>query len=113
MGAWSKDSFGNDTACDWAYSLEETNDLGLVRETIKKVLDVDKKYLEVQDAEEAIAAIEIIACLRGNFGERNSYTKAINDWVKAHPQHPPVDLMALTSRAQGHLTASCSHHQSF
>ena len=27
MGAWSNDPFGNDTACDWKYSLEESNDL--------------------------------------------------------------------------------------
>ena len=39
MGAWSKDSFGNDSACDWAYGLEKITDLSLVRETIQKVVD--------------------------------------------------------------------------
>ncbi len=99
MGAWSKDSFGNDTACDWAYGLEEANDLGFVRETIQKVMDAGKEYLEAPDAEEAIAAVEVIARLKGNFGERNSYTETTDKWVKAHPQQPPSDLVALASKA--------------
>jgi hypothetical protein len=36
MGAWSRDRFGNDTACDWAYGLEEVSDLSLVRSTMHK-----------------------------------------------------------------------------
>lgn len=99
MGAWSKDSFGNDTACDWAYGLEETNDLELVRETIQKAVGIGEEYLEAPDAEEAIAAIEVIARLKGNFGERNSYTEATDNWVKAHPQQPPPDLVTLASKA--------------
>jgi hypothetical protein len=99
MGAWSKDSFGNDTACDWVYGLEKAKDLGLVRETIQKVVNAGKEYLEAPDAEEAIAAIEVIARLRGNFGERNSYTETTDNWVKAHPQQPPQDLVVLASKA--------------
>jgi hypothetical protein len=95
MGSWSADSFGNDTACDWAYSLEETSDLSLVGDTIQKVLDSGKEYLEAPDAEEAIAAIEVLARLKGHFGERNSYTETIDNWVAAHPQQPPPDLVAL------------------
>ena len=75
MGAWSKDSFGNDTACDWAYGLEDTSDLSLVRETIQKAVGSGDEHLEAPDAEETIAAVEVIARLKGNFGERNSYTE--------------------------------------
>ena len=99
MGAWSKDSFGNDTACDWAYSLVEATELGPVRKAIQKVLDSDKEYLEAPDAEEAIAAVEVVARLKGNFGARNAYTEATDNWVKAHPQYPPPDLVALGSQA--------------
>jgi hypothetical protein len=99
MGAWSTDSFGNDTACDWSYSLEEADDLGLVRETIRKVVDSGKEYLEAPDAEEAIAAVEVIARLKRNFGKRNSYTETTDNWVKAHPQQPPSDLVALAVQA--------------
>ena len=30
MGAWSCEPFGNDTASDWAYALEDTKDLSHV-----------------------------------------------------------------------------------
>jgi hypothetical protein len=99
MGAWSKDSFGNDTAGDWAYGLEEVSDLSLVRETIQKVLDSGGEDLEASDAEEAIAAVEVIARLRGNFGQCDAYTETVDNWVKEHPQKPPSDLVALASRA--------------
>ena len=99
MGAWSKDSFGNDTACDWSYGLEKTSDLNLVRKTIQKVLDSGKDYIDGSDAEEAIAAVEVIARLKGNFGERDAYTEPVDNWVKAHPQQPPVDLVTLASQA--------------
>jgi hypothetical protein len=93
MGAWSIESFGNDTACDWAYGLEQTSDLGLVRETIQKVLDTRDEYLEEYKASHAIAAIEVIARLKGNFGVRDSYSSPIDVWVAAHPQPPPQDLV--------------------
>jgi hypothetical protein len=98
MGAWSKDSFGNDTACDWAYGLENTSDLSLVRETLQKVVDSDE-YLEAPDAEEAIAAAEVIARLKGNFGQRDSYSETTDSWVAAHPQRLPQDLVNLADQA--------------
>ena len=45
MGAWSADNFGNDDAADWAYGLEETNDLSLVEATIAAALSTDEEYL--------------------------------------------------------------------
>ena len=54
MGAWDTDSFGNDTACDWAYTLEGSNDLSLVESTIDNVLEAGDDYLEAPDAEEAL-----------------------------------------------------------
>ena len=99
MGAWSKDSFGNDTACDWAYGLDEVPDLSLISETIQKVLEAGNEYLEAPDAEEAIAAVEVIARLKGNFGLRDSYSENTDNWVEAHPQQPPADLVAQASQA--------------
>ena len=99
MGTWSTDSFGNDTACDWAYDLEQVSDLALVRETLQKVVACGGDYLEANEAEEAIAAAEVIARLKGNFGERNSYTETTDNWVAAHSQQPPQDLIALAASA--------------
>ena len=99
MGAWSKESFGNDTACDWAYGLEKTSDLSLVRETIQRALDAGDEYLEADAASEVIAAVEVIARLKGNFGVRDSYSKSTDTWVAAHPQQPPQDLVTLAIQA--------------
>ncbi len=82
MGTWSVDSFGNDTACDWAYSLENYKDLSLIEESLDKVLNAGSEYLEASDAEEALAAAEVLARLQGHWGERSSYTEAVDKWVE-------------------------------
>jgi hypothetical protein len=99
MGAWSKESFGNDTACDWAFDLKKASDLSLVRSTIQKVLDAGEEYLDADVASEAIAAVEVIARLKGHFGVRDSYSKSTDTWVETHPQQPPQDLVALAIHA--------------
>jgi Domain of unknown function (DUF4259) len=83
MGTWAIDAFGNDTANDWAYELIECKDLSLIEETLSKVLDESDDYLEAPDAEEAIAAIEVLARLQGNWGERNAYTEKTDKWIEA------------------------------
>jgi len=108
MGAWSTASFGNDTACDWAYGLENISDLSLVREAVQNVLDTDEEYLEADTATEAIAAIEVIARLKGNFGMRDAYSESIDAWVEANPQQPPQDLVALALQALDRILAEPS-----
>jgi len=81
MGAWGTGIFDNDTACDWAYTLEESDDLSVVEESLEKVISAGSEYLEAPDAEEALAAAEVIARLQGNYGDRNAYTETIDKWV--------------------------------
>ncbi len=92
MGAWGAGSFDNDTACDWTYDLEETDDLSLVEEALERVLGAGTEYLDAMDAEEAIAAAEVIARLQGNFGERNAYTETADEWVAANRLEVTPDL---------------------
>lgn len=82
MGAWANDALGNDDACDWAYGLDECDDLSLVEETLNKALSEGAEYLESPDACEALAAIEVIARLQGNWGEKNAYSEPIDAWVE-------------------------------
>ena len=93
MGAWETDPFGNDTACDWQYELEETDDLSLIESTLEKVREVGSKYLDASDAEEAIAAADAIVRLKGNFYVKNSYTESVDAWVAQHPLEPPQSLV--------------------
>lgn len=96
MGAWDATSFGNDTANDWAYDLEKSSDLTYIDRTLQKVLDAGDDYIEGPDAEEAIAAAEVLAWLRGRPTPVNAYTEKIAEWVAAHPIQPPA---AITQKA--------------
>jgi hypothetical protein len=94
VGTWGTTSFGNDTACDWAFGLKDTRDLSLVERTIAKVLEAGDSYLEAPEAEEALAAAEVVARLLGNWGERDAYTEPVDDWVERNPLKPSTDLVA-------------------
>lgn len=93
MGAWGANTFDNDTACDWSYGLNEVDDLSLVRETLARVLAVGEEYLDSDDACEGLAACEVVARLKGNWGVRNSYTEPIDKWVETRGITPPGDLV--------------------
>jgi hypothetical protein len=96
MGAWDATSFGNDTANDWAYELENVSDLSYIDATLQKILDAGEDYIEAPDAEEAIAAAEVLAWLRGRPVPVDAYTEKIAEWVAAHPIQPPA---AITQKA--------------
>lgn len=92
MGAWGTGVFDNDTACDWAFSLEGSNDLSVVEATLEKVLATGSEYLEAPDSEEGLAAVEVVARLQGNFGEKNSYTEPVDSWVDKNKIKVPPEL---------------------
>ena len=93
MGAWDATSFGNDTANDWAYDLEECNDFSHIEATLQKVLDTGDDYLDSDAAVEGIAAAEVLAWLRGRPTPVNAYTEKIASWVAAHPIQPPPAML--------------------
>lgn len=100
MGTWSHEPFGNDAANDWAYGLEEGDGLALVEDALDKVLEAGDAYLDAGDAEEAIAAIEVLAKLLGKGTQSDSYTKKVDAWVAANRGAPSP---ALLQKARGAL----------
>ena len=92
MGAWSHEPFGNDTANDWAYSLEGTADTSLLEEALDKVLKASHEYLEAPEAEEAIAAVEVIAKMLGRGTQTDAYTEKIDQWVGSLSIKPSESL---------------------
>ena len=44
---------------------------------------------------ESIAACEVIARLKGNWGARDSYSEGLDAWIEKHPQIPSVELVSL------------------
>lgn len=93
MGAWGADTFDNDTAGDWAYGIEKIDDLSLVRETFDRVLAAGDDYLDADEASEGLAACEVIARLKGNFGVRNAYTEVVDNWVESHSSLSVAELV--------------------
>lgn len=95
MGAWNYKIFGNDTACDWAFDLEECVDLSFIDSTIRKLID-NNDYIEAPDAEEALAAIDTITRLRGHFSQKDSYTESIDQWVLKFRLDIPKELIEIS-----------------
>jgi hypothetical protein len=93
MGAWDATIFGNDDACDWAYGLEGVADFSLIEQTLQTVLNVGTEYLDVPEAEEALAAAEVVAGLLGRWGVRNVYTETAEAWGKRIQLTPSPDLI--------------------
>jgi len=93
MGAWGTGIFDNDTACDWAHDLKETSDLSLIESALDKVLKFGAEYLDASGAEEALAAAETVARLKGNWGIRDSYTEIMDKWVETTRLTPPQALI--------------------
>ena len=93
MGAWGCLAFDDDDANDWAYGLDDVEDLSLV-ESAFAVVEGASDYLEAPDASNALAACEVIARLNGKAGYTNSYTEKVDKWVAAHAAKPSSKLIA-------------------
>ncbi|MFK8052803.1 MAG: DUF4259 domain-containing protein [Woeseiaceae bacterium] len=106
MGAWGHGNFDNDAAGDWGYALEERDDLSFVQETIDAVFA--EAYIDADVACEAIAAIEVVARLKGQSGTSNAYTEAVDNWVKAHPVEVSAELIDQSTRALALLQGESS-----
>lgn len=93
MGAWDHTSFGNDDAVDWADELEQRDDLSLIEETLQTVIETGDDYLGAPEGQQAIAAAEVLAWLRGKRSPSTQYTERVEAWVEANPLNPPAALL--------------------
>ncbi|HEX4971690.1 MAG TPA: DUF4259 domain-containing protein [Steroidobacteraceae bacterium] len=98
MGAWSHEPFGNDDANDWAYELEDTEDLSHIEAALDVVLDSDG-YLEAPEASCAIAAVEVLAKLLGKGTQSDAYTEKVDEWIKTVATKPSRALLDKARRA--------------
>ena len=98
MGAWAEDAFGNDTACDWAGDFADNPSMELVEKAINAVIS-SNDYLDSDVAAEGLVACEIIARLKGHWGERSSYSESIDAWVNSNQILPSSDLITKASTA--------------
>ncbi len=84
MGTWGPGIFDNDKAADWVFDVAKSTDMSLVESTIGKVLTAADEYLNASIAIEALAAIEVVARLKGKGGDKNAHTEPVDKWVDAN-----------------------------
>jgi len=108
MGTWGHRAFDNDTANDWAYDLEEVDDLSLVEATFAELEAVGEDYLDQDFACNALGACEVLARLQGHPGYTNAYTEKVDQWVAAHRITPSAALLERASAAMDRILAANS-----
>ena len=99
MGTWSHDAFGNDTACDWLAALIEQQTLGPVSAAIDTVVASATEQIDADQAVEAVAAIEVLARLRGHPENDSAYTESLDEWARSTRFNPPPGLIETAVKA--------------
>jgi Domain of unknown function (DUF4259) len=113
MGAWGEGAFDNDAAWDWACELEEADDLSLVESTLA---DFEASAADDEDMDLsccALAACEVVAMLRENIGDEDSYPEPVEQWVIAHPIDPPPALVERCTSVIDRIVAGSTLGQNF
>lgn len=108
MGTWSHESFGNDTANDWAYELEDATDFSVIEAALQVALDEGHEYLDADLAMEAIAAIEVIAKRLGKGTQSDVYTEKVDQWLETISEQPSDDVLSLAKRVLERIVADDS-----
>lgn len=108
MGTWSHESFGNDTANDWAYELEDATDFSVIEAALQVALDEGDEYLDADLAMEAIAAVEVIAKRLGKGTQSDVYTEKVDQWLETISEQPRDDLLSLAKRVLERIVADDS-----
>ena len=98
MGTWSHEPFGNDSANDWAYDLEESKDFSLVASALQRTAE-SEGYLDADEAVEAVAAAEVLAKALGRGTQSDAYTEKVEAWLASIAVKPSPELLQLAQRA--------------
>ncbi len=108
METWSHESFGNDTANDWAYELEDATDFSVIEAALQVALDEGDEYLDADLAMEAIAAVEVIAKRLGKGTQSDVYTEKVDQWLETISEQPSDGLLSLAKRVLERIVADDS-----
>lgn len=83
METWGIGCFDNDAAKKWAFQLIDCKDLSVITSTLN--LTNNTVPLSAADACKVLAAIETIAKLLGESGNKTLYSEYVDEWVKNNP----------------------------
>src|SRR5690348_1108051 len=97
MGTWALHSFGNDDAGDLVGDLVEGNDLSPVQEALDRVQST-AGYLEAPEAQQGIAACEVVALVLGHSSAASQAEEELTAWVARIK--PSVDAGVVSQAVQ-------------
>lgn len=84
MGTWGLSPFENDNASDWVWVLAEAKDTSVLSDALEAVISEEEIF---EGCEEALAAAEVVAALRGKPLEE--LPEEVNAFVKEQGKKPP------------------------
>lgn len=94
MGTWGYSSFENDAAGDWKDTLLDSEDGAPIVRALRAVTDLPlDEYLEVDEAQSAVAAAEIIACLKA--ARPSNLPPDVEEWLDSHASIKTEELAPL------------------
>jgi hypothetical protein len=98
MGTWGFSSFDNDDATDWITELQGSEDATTIVKALRAVTDLPAdEYLEAPEATNAVAAAEVIACLKG--ARAVSLPTDVEEWLDSHGSIRTEELVPLALQA--------------
>lgn len=97
-GAWGYGSFENDSANDWVFEIEQTQNTDALLQSLINVFT--DQYIEVDACSHAIAASEVIASFKA--GDFKRLPASLSSWAKKHKSkyEPEMSKLALKALEQ-------------
>ena len=109
MGAWSHEPFGNDTACDWAYELEESEGYAVIEDAFNQIIEMStEEYIDADIGCVAHAAAEVLAKSFGRGIEEEDIPEAVEKWLEQNKNKTNPALIPKAIRALKLLTGESS-----
>ena len=82
MGAWGTGIFDHDTAADFGHTIADGGGLRAMEAALDAVLASGNAYLESSAGEEALAAADAVARMKGSRSGSTAYTEALDAWIQ-------------------------------
>ena len=109
MGAWSYEPFGNDTACDWAYELEESEGYTAIIDAFNQIIEMStEEYIDADIGCVAHAAAEVLVKSFGRGAEEEDLPEAVEKWLEQNKSKTNYALIPKAIRALDLLTSENS-----
>jgi len=110
MGAWGPGSFQNDTALDFLDQVLRSESTDLVEDALMAAATAQPDpELDMQTAEKALAACEMVAAAYGRDSE--DVPEAAREWIRDHEGEFHESMLKIARRAAGRVVSEIPAYQ--